>query len=357
MNIYQIVDSLNFGDAIGNHIIAVKHVIESMGIPTAVYASTISPKIKEQNTFSYGQLPKLAFDDIIIYHMGSGSPLNLQVSEFPCRKILFYHNITPYHFFDIDNMNASENCRRGLSDIRKMCGKFDGYLCASEFSKRDMIQMGYDADLIQVMPIIVPFEDYEQTPDADMVQKLSDGMTNIVFVGRIAPNKKHEDLIRIFDCYQKHVRPNARLILAGSANADGMYFPDLQDYIRALDAQNIMFPGHISFPEILAIYKTADVFLCMSEHEGFCVPMLEAMTFSVPVIAYDAGAVPETLGGAGIVVDSKEPQFVAQVMERVVTDEALRGQLIAAERKRLEDFAYEKIKMQIVTYLQEFIDS
>ena len=357
MKIYQMLGSLTVGDAIGNDCIAIKHVIEDMGIKTAIYAPDVSPKIKEPGVHQLDVMPKVNEEDIVIYHMGSGSPLNGMVADLNCRKIMRYHNITPYEFFTVDNPSAAENCRRGLQDMKTvMKGRFTSYIAASQFNKKDMIDMGYKAGDIEVVPIIFPFDDYKQEPDAKMVKKMSDGITNIVFVGRVAPNKKHEDIIRAFAYYKKNVNPKSRLILVGSHNPDGLYYNDLQEYIKALDVEDVIFPGHISFAEILAIYKTADVFLCLSEHEGFCVPLLEAMVFDVPIVAYDACAVPETLGGSGIVIDDKDPAFIARVLDEIVNNQEMRKAVIEAQRRRKENFAYEKIKDQLQEYLRRFMD-
>lgn len=357
MKIYQLVPTLNFGDAIGNDVIAIKHVIEDMGIQTAIYSIAVADKIKEPDVYLVDRMPKVGVDDIVIYHMGSGAPMNEMAANLNCRKIMIYHNITPPVFFNVDNPAASENCRKGLEDMKKvMKGRFTAYLADSEFNKSNMVDMGYKADSIDVIPVIVPFDDYKRTPDAAMVEKLSDGVTNIVFVGRIAPNKKHEDIIRSYAYYKKHVNPKSRLILAGSANLSGIYYTDICEYIAALGVEDVVFPGHISFEEILAIYKTADVFLCMSEHEGFCVPLLEAMTFDVPVIAYDACAVPETLGGSGVVVDDKDPAFIAKVINELVTNSEMRETVINAQRERLKRYDYETIKKELQDYLRRFME-
>lgn len=356
MRIFQIVECLNYGDAIGNDIIAKKHVIEDMGIETAVYTNILNERVTEPNCYTLESFPKLQSDDIVIYHMGNGSPLNTITAEMNCRKIMVYHNITPYTFFYIDSAVIAENCRRGIEDMKgPVKGKFNGYIADSEFNKQDMIRMGYKEKEIEVIPVCVPFDDYKQEPDAAMVRNLSDGITNIVFVGRVAPNKKHEDVIRAFAYYKAHVNPESRLILVGNANIAGMYKEDLEDYIKEIGVKDVIFPGHIKFSEILAIYKTAHVFLCMSEHEGFCVPVLEAMTFDVPVIAYNACAVPETVGGAGIVVDDKDPVFLSKVIDAAVNDQQLREHVIANQRKRLEHFEYEHIKEMFQDYIRRFI--
>jgi len=357
VKIYQIVASLNFGDAIGNDVIAKKHVIEDMGIETEIYASGVASKITEPGVFLLDDMPEVKEDDIVIYHMGNGSPVNHMVTELNCRRIMVYHNITPYEFFGIDNIAASENCRRGLEDMRNhMKGKFDAYIADSYFNKSNMTDMGYKESQIEVIPVIVPFDDYKQEPDEAMVKRFSDGYTNIIFVGRIAPNKKQEDIIRAFAYYKENVNRKSRLILVGSHDANGMYYPDLTAYAEELGTEDIIFPGHISFAEILAIYRTAHVFLCMSEHEGFCVPLLEAMTFDVPVIAYDACAVPETIGGAGVVVDDKDPVFLSKVIDRVAKDTEMRSMITEAQRKRLEDFRYDRIKDKFQAFLRDFMD-
>ena len=118
MKIYQIVASLNFGDAIGNDVVAKKHVIEDMGIETEIYAAGIAAKVTEPGAYLLDDMPKVNEDDIVIYHMGNGSPVNHMVTELNCRKIMVYHNITPYEFFGIDNISSSENCRIGLEDMK-----------------------------------------------------------------------------------------------------------------------------------------------------------------------------------------------------------------------------------------------
>lgn len=357
MKIYQIVPTLNFGDAIGNDAIAIKHVIEDMGITAFICSQSISPKIKENGVIPLDRMPKVNDDDIVIYHMGSGGETNALTASMNCRKIMRYHNITPPEFFALDNPVFAEDCRKGLEDMNNvMKGRFNAHIAVSEFNKSNMIEMGYPPESIDVIPIIFPFGDYRKTPDEAMVRKLSDGVVNIVFVGRIAPNKKHGDLVRSFAYYKKHVNPNSRLILAGSGNTDGIYYNDLMEYISALRVQDVVFPGHISFEEILAIYKTAHVFLCMSEHEGFCVPLLEAMTFDVPIIAYDSCAVPETLGGSGIVTETKDPAFIAKVIDRIVSDNELRSMVIDSQRERLRRFDYEIIKKEFQDYLRRFME-
>ena len=174
--------------------------------------------------------------------------------------------------------------------------------------------MGYTCPM-KVLPILIRFEDYEQEPDADVIRKYSDGATNLLFVGRMAPNKKVEDVISAFAYYKEHYDKTARLFLVGSFQETDLYYQYLQKHIKKLGTHDVIFSGHISFQAVLAYYKIADVFLCMSEHEGFCVPLVEAMYFGVPIVAYDSSAIADTLGGAGILLKNKDLKKTASYIK------------------------------------------
>ena len=221
--------------------------------------------------------------------------------------------------------------------------------------KNELLKMGYTCPM-DIRPILIKFEDYKQTPDEATIKKYSDGKKNLVFVGRIAPNKKQENVIRAFYCYKK-LNPDSRLILVGSSTGMENYYERLVKYANALGiGDDVIFPGHIKFSEILAYYRLADAFVCMSEHEGFCVPLVEAMFFDTPIIAYDTSAISDTLGGSGVLLDNNDPVFAAAVIDRVLTDEKFRESIIAGQRKRLEDFSYERIKAIFEKELTDFIN-
>lgn len=177
---------------------------------------------------------------------------------------------------------------------------------------------------------------------------MNDGLTNIIFTGRVVPNKKQEDVIAAFDIYQKYYNPESRLILVGNPQLIPAYYASLKEYVKALGTENVVFTGHITFSAILAYYRSADLFLCMSDHEGFCVPLLEAMFFDVPVVAKNTSAVGETLGGSGILLPDSEPGMAAGVMNRILTDEALRKKVLDNQRERLKDFENGRIKKQLL---------
>lgn len=350
--IIQLVSSLNFGDAVGNDALAIKHMLEGAGYATAIFTFAVHPKIKEENVYNIDLLPELTEDDIIIYHYASEDGFQKLIEETAAKVVLRYHNVTPPEFFHGYDEKAETITRKGLAQIKSMRDAIDYGMVASEQNKKDLEQMGYECP-ISVVSILIPFKDYEQQPDLDVVNGYSDGNTNIVFVGRIVPNKKFEDVIACFAAYKKKYDPAARLFLVGNYQETDAYYQHLQEYIKECGVENVIFPGHIAFRTILAYYKIADLFLCMSEHEGFCVPLVEAMFFETPIVAYASTAIPGTLGGSGVLVESKEPERVAEKIHQVIEDEQYKNEIVKEQKKRLQDFSYENIKEQILDELKK----
>lgn len=355
MRILQLLTTLSFGDAVSNDTIALRGVIEEMGYDTAIYAENIDPRLPKGLAQHVDHLQGLKKDDILIYHKSTGTDLSFSLERLPCRKFMIYHNITPPEFFAPYNTAAASLTQYGLEGVKHLRGVIEYCMADSEFNKQNLRDFGYTCP-IDVRPILIPFEDYEKKPDEAILRKFTqDGWTNIVFVGRIAPNKKQENVIRAFYHYKKQ-NPKSRLIFVGSYQGMENYYERLQTYVQALELPDVIFTGHIKFAEILAYYRAADVFLCMSEHEGFCVPLVEAMFFEVPVIAYDTSAIAYTLGGSGILLDSNDPLEAAMMIDRLVTDEALRRQVIDGQNQRLADFRYEKVRELFISQLRGFMD-
>lgn len=356
MRIIQIVPTLAYGDAIGNDAMALKKVIAGMGYETNIYSDSVVPPLTKKDGLHIKKMPKLKEKDIIIYHLSTGTRLNFDIADYPGRKIVVYHNVTPPYFFkDNDDFIYKIN-EWALEGVSYLADKIDYCLADSDFNKQDLEEIGYKCSM-DVLPILIPFEDYRKDPDKKIIEDYSDEVTNIVFTGRIAPNKKQEDVIKAFYCYKKYYDSSARLFLVGSYKEDDEYYQKLKEYVWRLGVKDVYFTGHIKFNQILAYYKIADVFLCMSEHEGFCVPLVEAMFFDVPIIAYNSTAIPSTLGGSGILLDDKNPIIAAKMIDILVNDAELRQKVLKNQRERLEDFKYEKIKEQFEQYLNDFINS
>ena len=353
MRVVQLLPTVSCGDAVSNDALALEGVIAGMGLETAVYADIIDKRLPAGRVQSTGKLGRPDLRDVIIYHKSTGTELDKRLAGLDCRKLMIYHNITPPEFFRPYNTEAAALTAYGCEGLDRLRGRVDMCLAVSEFNKRGLIERGYTCP-IEVRPILIPFSDYDKEPDERIMRHFGDGRTNILFVGRIAPNKHQEDVIKAFYFYKKH-DPDARLILAGSCAGFENYADRLKTYVRALGLDGVVFTGHASFPEILAYYRTASAFLCMSRHEGFCVPLIEAMYFDVPVIALDAAAVGETLGGSGMLLSDSDPLFAAKVLERVLEDGELRSSIIEGQRRRLGDFSYDKISALFKSQLRTFI--
>lgn len=343
MKVLQVLPTLAFGDAVGNHTRALELLLKDMGYETEIYALSIDKRLGKGKAKYIEDFPYLEPDDVVFYHLSTGSELNKAIPELKCRKIVEYHNVTPPRFFTGISEELEERCQTGVDQVKKMSDAFDYAVADSEFNKEDLISMGYDCP-IEVAPILIDFEDYRRKPNPEVMARFQDDVTNIVFTGRIAPNKKQEDIIAAFYYYKKYFNAKSRLILVGSGKGMDRYQDKLKAYVRKLGLEDsVLFTGHVKFNEILAYYRIADVFLCMSEHEGFCVPLVEAMQFQVPIVAYDSTAIGGTLGGSGILLKEKDPLMTAGVIDRLMTDVRLRNQIIEGQKKRLKDFSHEVV--------------
>lgn len=351
--ILQLVPTLSYGDGVGNDVLAIHEILEKGGYNTHIFAENIDKRISKKAVSPVRKIPVLTKKDIIIYHLSNGCSLNDQLREYAAKKIIRYHNITPPEFFSIYDGRNAVNCREGLSQMRELRAVADYCLADSEYNREDLIKAGYSCD-IDVLPIVIPMKDYEKKPSKEIKERYNDDFVNVLFTGRIVPNKKQEDVINAFFHYQKYYNPKSRLFLVGSGQ-ETIYYESLCEYIKQLGVQNVIFTGHISFEEILAFYSVADLFVCMSEHEGFCIPLVEAMIFDIPIIAYQGTGVTGTLNGCGFPLFHKCPIETAGVMNYIQTHGEVKDTLIKEQRIRLKDFDGEIVGRQLLKLLQKKI--
>lgn len=354
MKIIQILPSMSFGDAVSNDALAMREVIEQMGYETRIYAEHIHKKLLGQ-VRPYKKMERIRKEDVIIYHNSIGTEMTFDFENFPCRKIMVYHNITPPEFFDGYDNRFKRLTAYGLAGTKCIVDKMDYCLAVSEFNRQDLRAMGYTCP-IDVRPVFIPLLDYEKKPSKKILDRYDDDYVNILFVGRISPNKKQEDIIRAFYYYKRYLNRKSRLILVGNPGGMEKYFYKLKNYVEELGLADVVFTGSIPFDEILAYYHLADLFLCMSEHEGFCVPLVESMYFDVPIVAYKSSAIPDTLNGSGVLLEEKDPVLAGEMMHRVLSDDALKNKILEGQRKRLKDFSYETIKALFEKQLRAFLE-
>jgi glycosyltransferase involved in cell wall biosynthesis len=255
--------------------------------------------------------------------------------------VLIYHNVTPPEYFVNINALLVRECYRGRRELAAYAGRCDLGLGDSEFNREELEAAGFPAT--GVLPVIPDFSHLQVAPDRRLLAAFDDARANLIFVGRIVPNKKIEDVIRIFAAYQRFFNPWSRLLIVGSYAGFDRYYALLQSLVARLGARDVHFLGHVTNSELTASYDVADVFLCASEHEGFCVPLIEAFTKGIPVLAYAAAAVPSTMDGAGVLYRTKDPWEVAALVDQVISSGRLAeaivaGQDAAVRRLMVRDF-------------------
>jgi glycosyltransferase involved in cell wall biosynthesis len=354
MEIHQLLPGLHPGDAISNHARALKHLLRSWGHTSEIYAKDISPGVTRE------ALPITAYrprqDTLVIYHHSMGSEVCCRLfAETPRKRLLIYHNITPHSYLEPYNPGVAEACRQGRQALPDLARLTDVALGDSGYNCQELAEHGFREP--RVLPILVDFEELDSTQPCPTVQnRFADDWTHFLFVGRLSPNKRQDDVIRVFAHYQRRIERRSRLLLIGSWRGMEGYLAELRQVARSCDVEDhVLFAGHVTFPELIACYRRADVFLCLSEHEGFCVPLLEALHFDLPVLAYDAAAVPETLADAGIVFTHKDCAVTAEMAHLLVSDQALRDRVVRRQARRLADFRPGRIAEQFQAYVEELL--
>ncbi len=339
MKINQLLPGFGSGDAISNYALQLQAILRGWGHESEIYCESrhVGPT-EEHLCRDYRLYPAPGEpSDIAIYHYSIGSALTEFFGHVKGRKILIYHNITPHVWFQGIHDEKARSLWEGREELKRLAGVPDLALGVSEFNRRELEEFGFTRTA--VLPLILDQARLSLTPDPKLLKRYGDGVTNILFTGRMAPNKRVEDLIKIFYCYRSAINPNSRLLLAGSLIGMERYTGHLRTLITMLDLPDVTFFNHVTDAELYALYRTASIFLCMSEHEGFCIPILEAIHFRVPVLAYAAAAIPETLGGAGVLVREKDHAAIAELIDRILSDPALREAIVRKQAPRAAAFS------------------
>ena len=341
MRIVQLLTGLLWGDGIGNEAIEIDNILKKNGIDTMIYATTIASQIDSNIVDCAINFPILDEDDIVIFHFSIGTELCELVKYTKAHVILMYHSITPEYYFDDYNEQLREACALGRKQLYQLRSCVEYCLVDSENNKKQLIEIGYKCE-IDVQPIIVQFSQYNIDVSNKVINAYDHDKVNLLFVGRIAPNKKQKDIISAFFKY-KQKNKKSRLILLGEYETETAYFKELCEYIKSIDLQDVVFTGSIPFEEILAYYSLAHIFVCLSEHEEFCSPLLEAMYFNIPILAYNSANVTEVIDGASIVVRDKIPEYIALWVKYILNNYQIKNDIIKRQRKRLESFEYDMI--------------
>ena len=338
MTINQWVPAAHRGAAVGASARRVRDLLRARGFDSTIYALSIDDNLRDD---------VLPFDhvsshigDATILHFAVPSIMSTKLTQLKSRTIIQYHNITPAYFFAPYDSGIFRIAALGREELKTLVGHVDVALGDSEYNRQELATLGFTST--GVMPIIVDTERITVSPGEPALEEtlLGDGLANILFVGRIVPNKKIEDIIRLAEHYKRYVDTDYRFIFVGRTDAGPRYY----DTILALIAEyqmpkdRFILTGTVTESELATYYRASSAYISLSEHEGFCVPLVEAMSADLPILAFGATAVPETLGGAGICFSPKDLEYAAEMLGLLVYDEAVRSKVIAGQQSRVANF-------------------
>jgi len=336
--IHQFVAGFTRGDAISNEALLMRKIFRSWGYDSHIFCEPyrVLPQLRPETHDAMLAGKMLRPDDLAILHLSIGSAVNDYFASLKCRRAIIYHNMTPPNFFRGIQEQIARDLEWGREQAQSLAGGAEVTMAVSNFNAEELKNMGYQR--VQVLPLLLDFSALRLKPDRGIQRLLADGKINIIFVGRGVPNKRIEDLLYAFHYFQKTVEPNSRFIHVGSYTGLERYQALVQALVRRLELKNVVFTGNVAQAELNAYYKSAHLFLCMSEHEGFCIPLIESMVHDRPILAYAAGAVPETLAGAGVLFQEKRWDYTAEMMVKILNDKKLRAKIIAGQQERLRRY-------------------
>ena len=339
------------GDAISNAAQDIRDVLRKWGVASDIYADTrhVSPSVR-------GECRDLAdyrggAGDVVLHHYSIGSPALDAFAASPSKKVLLYHNITPAEYFDGFDDAVAAQLRAARDGLKAVGQKVDAAWAVSEFNALELRGLGIKN--VRVFPLTFSPRQLDLPPDPDVLKAFATKLTTILYVGRVAPNKRLEALIEAYYWYSKTVNPYSRLVIVGSERSCPRYFAMLRMLVGDFDLPNVCFEGFASPAGLPAYYRSADLFVTTSEHEGYCLPLVEAMYAGVPVVAPRRGGMPEAMGGAGVLYEDLQPAELAGLMDRVIRDRALRSEILESQRKRLEEIKRRDIEGELKLLLED----
>lgn len=360
--VHQLLPNLSPGDAAGHHALQVRDVLRRAGFESELFCTTIASELAGE-AHPVAELPAYCRRGrtALLYQFAIGSVLADIILERPEPVIVNYHNLTPGSFFWQWDPGQLEGILWGQRQLHQLVHRTVHAIGVSAFNTRDLEHAGYVSTA--TVPPLLDVASFDGAADATALARWGgparrdapavERGARWLFVGRLAPNKAAHDLVKALAAYRRAYDPDARLLLVG-----GHGIPSYADAVRrlvgalGLDAA-VELVGSVTHAELAAAYAAADVFVCLSDHEGFCFPLVEAMYHGVPVVGYDAGAVGDTIGSGGVVLRSKSPATVAAAVSRVVQVPGRRQALAAAGRDRVSAFSLDRTAPRMVAEVRQ----
>jgi glycosyltransferase involved in cell wall biosynthesis len=352
--IHQFVPTLE-PSAVGAHVLEIKRLCDDLGIESHTFAEHVrEPWAAHGRHYrDYGRSVPARPGDVLLYHVAIGSVVADFVLDRPEPLVVDHHNITPASWFAPWEPAVVHGIAWGRSQLARLGPRTILGLGDSDFNRRELEDLGYGRT--GVAPILLDLDQFDRPADPAALERLGVDGPVWLFVGRVAPHKCQHDLIKAFAVHRRVYEPAAVLRIVGASSSD-RYVAALHELVDALELHGaVELVGGVDDAELAAHYRSADVYVCVSEHEGFCVPLLEAMHHRLPIVAYASTAVPETLGAGGLCLPGKSPTTVAAAVQRVLEDEDLRRAITDAGVARLADFALDVTRRTWTAALQSVV--
>ena len=352
MRVDQWLPTGHYGDAIGDEALRIRAALRAAGLTSDLFALEVDDEVRG-DFLPFEERPRPERGDVAILHFALPSPLTAALQDFPEKKVVIYHNITPAAYF----MGLDDELVRiaimGREELRSLADSTDLALGDSEYNRRELEEVGFRRT--GVLPILLDFDRYAEPPNQVLMELFSRRRANFLFVGRVFPNKRFEDLVRMAFFYKKYVSEDFRFVVVGRAGRMTGYQRSVEALAHqwGLRPSEFTFTGHLAWDDLLACYRMADVFVSMSEHEGFGVPLVESMLLDVPIMAFQAAAVPDTLGDSGVQFTEKNYEDLVEMGYLLATDERLREGVLKGQRQRLERFRPEQVASELLAHVRE----
>lgn len=345
-------------DAVSNHTFEAQRLLRELGFQSEIYAQILGPGVAGR-VRPVSELAEYASANRwLLYQCSIGSPVAELFANDPGKKMLNYHNITPAELVEEWIPPLGEESRLGRRQLAALAPIVRASIADSPYNASELVQFGFKN--VGVVSVLIESANLGVIADAAEVSRLrraqADGGSDWLFVGQVAPHKSQHDLVAALACYRRAYADPARLHIVGREMGSA-YREALLLFTRAMDLEGVVeLPGSVPAAMLAAHYECADVFVCLSRHEGFCVPIIEAMARGVPVVAFDAAAVPDTLGDAGLLLSRRDPAYVAAAVHELLSDEVARHHLVKAGKRRAPLFDLEAARASFRSSILSAVD-
>ena len=348
-SVHQILPTLSLNDAIGNESLEIQKILQDMGFDSKIYVENAHQNLKKLSHSFTKYDSKNSTQELFIYHHSIGSNKIFDfVKSLDSKKILIYHNITPPDFFRGISEQMVQLLKLGIEQLSLLKNYVDLAVGDSEYNKLELDMLGFKKT--GVLPILLDQLKYNIKPKKNIIKKYQNSK-NILYVGRFAPNKQVDKIIKSFYYYNSNINSNSNLFLVGpSPDITKQYQSSLESMIEKTHINNVHFIYDASDEDLLSYYTLADLFLLLSKHEGFGVPLIESMLFNVPIIAYNSSAIPYILKESGILVKDETFEEIGEQIDLLLSDETKTSEIIKKQKSQLQKL-YSKSNSEFISDL------